>query len=165
VITLKEQVARIKRGDKVTARFRTDLGDEFVITGCVGPYMSVGGWQLSGDNLVAIESHEPAKPSVPPEPKGDVLVVDTAFGRTWERGVIDNNWRPADGGILGDGEDWSSLFNAFGPLKAYRPEPSPERVEELVQQYEPRVSGFGITSAATKDALREFARELSGSDE
>lgn len=120
---LREQVAKIKEGDAVTARFKHDKG-EFTVSGTayVGAdrreRLYVGYHTLRVDStpsgvLVAIEAHEPAKPPLPPEPQGDVVVIDGLGFR----------WLPSAGhGWSGVGRHRVPWEDVSQPVKVYRRE-------------------------------------------
>jgi hypothetical protein len=157
---LRERVAAIKPGDTVTARFDEGRDCEFTVTGRVREEYSnliVGASWLAlngqaANNLLAIESHEPAKPPVPPEPTGDVIVRD-CLTVLWEQGQAANTWESQGGTV----RSWDDLAGKRGGLKVYRPEPSPERIEELVQEFwvglQPQINA------------RNFVRRLLGGEQ
>lgn len=103
-------------------------------------------------DLIADE-YEGQLPDPTPEPERDVVVRD-AHGVHWARTEDGRNWstRAADQ----TGSPWSWLTGHRGPLRLFGPEPSAERVEELVYR-------FWQTHATPKlDELREFAAALLG---
>jgi hypothetical protein len=162
---LREAVERIKGGDKVTARFADGPLGEFTVTGSA--YEDASGWlRMAGyffktrDGeptrwLVAIEAHEPAQPPVPPEPTGDYLLREPS-------GQVSV---PVGGGVLNRQDDaarlyWDTLWHYHGAdLKVYRPEPSPERIEELIRKHLNRWCDDGDVVQAT---LRGFVADLLG---
>lgn len=129
---LRAQVAKIKKGDTVTARYKHPVnGTEYTITGQVygttrtqncslrGHSLNLGYHTLQtndgryGPGLIAIESHVPA---LPPEPAGDVIIVSVngvvyypALGGGWYR----------DLGRRGTRHLWADLAH---PVKIYRRE-------------------------------------------
>lgn len=160
--TLEEQVAAIKPGDKVTARFRHRRTGEFTVAGTAGfeDGLFVGtACLLRSDGglsvfLVAIESHEPAKPPVPPEPTGDVLVL--IGGEYWAYDSGTERWH---GSYDNTTATWEQLNEAGNDPHVYRLEPSPERVEELVRSYT-EGPALGRETGWIRDLLSDFAAEL-----
>jgi len=78
---VQDAVDRIKAGDTVTARVGPTGSHPYTVTGVVergylmalalGPIRLADQHGRATTDLLAIESHEPAKPPVPPEPTGD----------------------------------------------------------------------------------------------
>jgi hypothetical protein len=104
--------------------------------------------------IEAVENARPPMPlpPVPPEPRGDVLVStgDEVFHAAhpldqWVSLQTDLN------------VPWSWLSQH--EYKVYRPEPSPERIEELVRQYERRVHETGGVMRRVA-VMRQFASDL-----
>jgi hypothetical protein len=160
---LRDAVAMIRPGDAVTARFHLDHIGDWTVTAVArelgGSSLQLGTSALTFDGtpargLVAIESHEPAKPPVP-EPQGDVLVE--ADGHHWFP-YTDDRWvayntSPIDWAALVKRAHQSAISN---DMKVYRPEPSPDRVEELTFRF------WQAHSTPTLAELREFAASLRG---
>jgi hypothetical protein len=162
---LREQVGRISAGDFVVARFKPEGSTEYTVSGVV--HAGWAGGLYIGRNyvlcragvpqsdLVAIKSHEPAKPAVPPEPTGDVVVK--AWGQFWVR-FADDRWLS-----LADKTEytWREVVEAeqftFGTLpQVYRPAPSPERIEELIHEY--------ASTDKWQEVLVRFAADLLGGE-
>jgi hypothetical protein len=170
---LREQVGRISAGDFVVARFKPEGSTEYTVSGVV--HAGWAGGLYIGRNyvlcragvpqsdLVAIESHEPAKPPVPPEPQGDYLLREpsgqVSVPAAYQPGVL---MRQDDGARL----YWDTLVYYHGDdLKIYRPAPSPERIEELVLLFADRLSCSHWPTDYMSDEFREFATALLGGEQ
>jgi hypothetical protein len=169
---LREAVERIKAGDTVTARFQRSLDSpDYIVTGVasngwagalfIGHDYLVARDGSPWESLVAIESHEPAKPPAPREPDGDVAVLDDDGRHWWQKINPDGIHYWTNNDIHPGGYVWEDLelHDVYGPFKVYRPEPSPERIEELIRKHLNRWCDDGDVVQAT---LRGFVADLLG---
>ena len=137
---VSEQVAAIKPGDTVTARFNSPTFGEFTVTGKAtndGDRTMIAGHTIiytsgePGANIAAIESHEPAKPDLPSEPQGDYLLREPSgqVSIPSQPGVL---MRQYDGARL----YWDTLFRYHGAdLKVYRPEPTAQHEAVTISEF------------------------------
>jgi hypothetical protein len=177
VSTLQEQLTAVCAGDYVTARFKGSGMGEHIVSGfCYRTEgcLKVGhDWLTSfpdgpGPHLVAIESHEPAKPPVPPEPPIDSVLLDRSDLLWRKRSANDGEayWTNIQGDALGAWL-WSNPgMHRHGPFIIYRPEPSSERIEELAQEFAQQLMQGGpwVSQTSQLNNAQGFARRLLGGE-
>jgi hypothetical protein len=109
---------------------------------------------LGGEFVKVADDIEKQLPKpLPSEPTGDVLVRD-GLGVIWWR-LVEWGW-----GCYGSPRQyrWAEVVKQQ-PVTVYRPEPSPERIEELIRKHLNRWCDDGDVVQAT---LRGFVADLLG---
>jgi hypothetical protein len=125
------------------------------------PHGDLDALRRHGFDSIAEQIEAQLPKPVPPEPTGDV-VVRTPGG--WFFVPMHGWWRRDD--QPGGGWSWADLTREHKEYQVYRPEPSPERVEELVATQAARIHAnaleYGWDLRDYEIVLGDFAAALLG---